>query len=126
MVQGGAREGRISLSRRHVLIPLSSPPLSTSPQLKIGTVSAQKETDPETHETAKKVEQDRLPHIDAAVVRVMKTRKVLDHNGLILEVTKQLSQRRVGFFLLPRVFPRVSARVQCCCRGGGRREEARG
>jgi cullin 3 len=32
---------------------------------------------------------------EAAVVRVMKSRKVLDHNSLIAEVTKQLGTRFV-------------------------------
>mmetsp|Transcript_25320 Transcript_25320/g.80122 ORF Transcript_25320/g.80122 Transcript_25320/m.80122 type:complete len:736 (-) Transcript_25320:24-2231(-) len=62
-------------------------------KVKIGTVAAQKETEPEKQETRQKVEEDRKPQIEAAVVRIMKARKVLDHNNIIAEVTRQLSAR---------------------------------
>jgi cullin 3 len=41
------------------------------------------------------VDDDRKPQIEAAIVRVMKARRVLDHNGVVREVTKQLSGRFV-------------------------------
>ena len=65
-------------------------------KVKIGTVSAQKESEPEKVETRQRVEDDRKPQIEAAVVRIMKARRVLDHNSLITEVTKQLSNRFVA------------------------------
>ena len=39
--------------------------------------------------------QSRQHSVDAAVVRIMKTRKTLEHNQLIIEVSKQLSHRFV-------------------------------
>ncbi|KAF5180491.1 Cullin-3b [Thalictrum thalictroides] len=62
-------------------------------KVKIGTVAAQKETEPENQETRQKVEEDRKPQIEAAIVRIMKSRRVLDHNNLVAEVTKQLQSR---------------------------------
>lgn len=62
-------------------------------KIKIGTVSAQKESEPEKQETRQKVEEDRKPQIEAAIVRIMKSRRLLDHNNIISEVTKQLQSR---------------------------------
>ncbi|KAL1187759.1 Cullin-3B [Cardamine amara subsp. amara] len=62
-------------------------------KVKIGTVAAQKETEPEKQETRQRVEEDRKPQIEAAIVRIMKSRRVLDHNNIITEVTKQLQSR---------------------------------
>ncbi|KAK3260197.1 Cullin-3A, partial [Cymbomonas tetramitiformis] len=62
-------------------------------KVKIGTVAAQKESEPEKQETRHKVEEDRKPQIEAAIVRIMKARRQLEHNNVIAEVTKQLSQR---------------------------------
>lgn len=62
-------------------------------KVKIGTVSAQKESEPEKQETRLKVEEDRKPQIEAAIVRIMKARRTLDHNSVVAEVTRQLSAR---------------------------------
>ena len=62
-------------------------------KVKIGTVVAQKESEPEKQETRQKVEEDRKPQIEAAIVRIMKSRRVLDHNNIVSEVTKQLQAR---------------------------------
>ena len=62
-------------------------------KVKISTVAAQKESEPEKLETRQKVEDDRKPQIEAAIVRIMKARRVLDHNAIVSEVTKQLQNR---------------------------------
>ncbi|PWA94803.1 Cullin [Artemisia annua] len=62
-------------------------------KVKIGTVVAQKESEPEKVETRQRVDEDRKPQIEAAIVRIMKARKVLDHNNIISEVAKQLQPR---------------------------------
>uniref|UniRef100_A0A0D9X4U3 Cullin family profile domain-containing protein n=1 Tax=Leersia perrieri TaxID=77586 RepID=A0A0D9X4U3_9ORYZ len=62
-------------------------------KVKIGTVAPQKETEPEKMETRQRVEEDRKPQIEAAIVRIMKSRRVLDHNSIVTEVTKQLQPR---------------------------------
>ncbi|KAL6562526.1 Cullin-3A [Orobanche gracilis] len=62
-------------------------------KVKIGTVVAQKESEPEKQDTRQRVEEDRKPQIEAAIVRIMKSRRVLDHNNIIAEVTKQLQSR---------------------------------
>lgn len=64
-------------------------------RIKIGTVVAAKENDTEKQQTRQRVDEDRKPQIEAAIVRVMKSRKTMEHNNLIAEVTKQLSQRFV-------------------------------
>ncbi|KAL1522667.1 hypothetical protein AB1Y20_017645 [Prymnesium parvum] len=64
-------------------------------RFKVATVSAQKETETEKQETRHKVDEDRKPQIEAAIVRIMKSRKEMEHNALISEVTTQLTARFV-------------------------------
>jgi cullin 3 len=59
----------------------------------VATVAATKENDKEKLETRHKVDEDRKPQVEAAIVRIMKSRKALDHNLLIAEVTQQLRVR---------------------------------
>eukprot|EP01111_Echinosteliopsis_oligospora_P008697 TRINITY_DN2462_c0_g1_i1.p1 TRINITY_DN2462_c0_g1~~TRINITY_DN2462_c0_g1_i1.p1 ORF type:complete len:745 (-),score=221.56 TRINITY_DN2462_c0_g1_i1:110-2344(-) len=53
----------------------------------------QKETAVEEKETRQKVNEDREHQIEAAIVRIMKARKSMEHANLIAEVTRQLSAR---------------------------------
>jgi len=65
-------------------------------KVKIGMVAATRETDIEKADTRERVEEDRKPQIEAAIVRIMKARKVLSHNDVIAEVTKQLAGRFIA------------------------------
>lgn len=51
------------------------------------------ESEPERSETKRKVDEDRKHEIEACIVRIMKSRKTLNHNQLIAEVVDQLSKR---------------------------------
>ena len=55
--------------------------------MKIQQASArQGEAEPERNETKKKVDEDRKHEIEACIVRIMKSRKQLNHNQLVSEV----------------------------------------
>ncbi|CAF92555.1 unnamed protein product, partial [Tetraodon nigroviridis] len=57
-------------------------------RVKIQTVAAkQGESDPERKETRQKVDDDRKHEIEAAIVRIMKSRKKMQHNVLVAEVS---------------------------------------
>lgn len=62
-------------------------------RVKINTISAKGESDPERMETRVKVDDDRKHEIEAAIVRIMKARKKMQHNLLVTEVTNQLKSR---------------------------------
>lgn len=82
-------------------------------RVKIQTVAAKGETEPERRETRNKVDEDRKHEIEAAIVRIMKSRKklavgfmfvlhaatvwlinfLLQHNLLVSDVTTQLKSR---------------------------------
>lgn len=62
-------------------------------RIKMQVISAAKENENERNQTRDRIDDDRRPLIDTAIVRIMKHRKVLDHNKLIMEVTSQLSSR---------------------------------
>ncbi|KAJ5077541.1 cullin-3a-related [Anaeramoeba ignava] len=57
--------------------------------------TSQTDSEPERQHTRQRVDEDRKIEIDAAIVRIMKSRKALIHNDLIVECTKQLSSRFV-------------------------------
>ncbi|XP_056637618.1 cullin-2 isoform X1 [Diorhabda sublineata] len=58
------------------------------------TAAVQKETPHEVEQTMNSVEEDRKMYLQAAIVRIMKSRKVLKHNLLIQEV---YAQSKVSF-----------------------------
>ncbi|XP_074657662.1 cullin-3-A-like [Tubulanus polymorphus] len=62
-------------------------------RVKIQTVAAKGESEPERKETRNKVDEDRKHEIEAAIVRIMKARKKMQHNVLVAEVTEQLKAR---------------------------------
>lgn len=62
-------------------------------RVKIQTVLAKGEMEPERKETRNKVDEDRKHEIEAAIVRIMKARKKRPHNLLVAEVTEQLKAR---------------------------------
>ncbi|XP_054282232.1 cullin-3-like [Macrosteles quadrilineatus] len=62
-------------------------------RVKIQTVAAKGESEPERRETRSKVDDDRKHEIEAAIVRIMKARKKMPHNILVTEVTEQLKCR---------------------------------
>lgn len=51
------------------------------------TAALQKETPQEVEHTMSSVDDDRKLYLQAAIVRIMKSRKILKHNALIQEVT---------------------------------------
>ncbi|CAJ0609508.1 unnamed protein product [Cylicocyclus nassatus] len=62
-------------------------------RIKVQLVTVKAETEPEKKQTRTEVEDDRKHEVEAAIVRVMKSRKSLTHNNLVTEVTQQLKQR---------------------------------
>ncbi len=62
-------------------------------RIKIPLVVTKQETETEPQEMREKIEEERQHMIEACIVRVMKARKQMDHNNLVIEVTKQLSSK---------------------------------
>ncbi|XP_055868404.1 cullin-3-B-like [Biomphalaria glabrata] len=63
-------------------------------RVKIQMVASNKgEAEPERRETRNKVDEDRKHEIEAALVRIMKARKKLQHNSLVAECTEMLKPR---------------------------------
>lgn len=60
----------------------------------------QGESDPERKETRQKVDDDRKHEIEAAIVRIMKSRKKMQHNVLVAEVSNPM----VVFLLMDSIF----------------------
>jgi len=51
------------------------------------------ESEPDRNETRRKVDEDRKHEIEACIVRIMKSRKTLNHNQLVSEGVEQLAKR---------------------------------
>lgn len=66
---------------------------SRARRIKLQVISARKENEVEKSQTRSRIDDDRRPVIDTVIVRIMKHRKVLEHNKLIVEVTNMLSSR---------------------------------
>jgi len=64
-------------------------------RVKITGVATGEKQQEENQEIREKIDEDRKHQIEAAIVRIMKSRKTLEHNNLIAEVTKQLQSRFV-------------------------------
>ncbi|KAK3829359.1 MAG: Cullin [Benniella sp.] len=62
-------------------------------RIKIQSIASKVETALELKETQEKVEDARKHMAEAAIVRIMKNRKTLDHNNLVTEVISQLQGR---------------------------------
>jgi cullin 3 len=62
-------------------------------RIKIATIANKTESSAEQRETRGRVEETRKHSTEACIVRIMKARKVADHNNLIAEVTQQLSTK---------------------------------
>ncbi|KAI7870829.1 Cullin [Spinellus fusiger] len=62
-------------------------------RIKIQSIVSKVENEGERKNTHDKVDEERKHQIEAAIVRIMKDRKVMEHNLLIAEVTKQLALR---------------------------------
>lgn len=56
-------------------------------------VLAKGESEPERRETRSKIDEDRKHEIEAAIVRIMKSRKKLCFANIVAEVTEQLKSR---------------------------------
>jgi cullin 3 len=62
-------------------------------KIRVGSAAGAKEEPAELSKTREKVEEDRKHQIEAALVRIMKSRKTLSHNELIAECTRLLQAR---------------------------------
>jgi cullin 1 len=73
---------------------LSLNPKFSSKKMKLNiTVTLQKETKEQTAETYKTIDEDRKLFVQAAIVRIMKARKVLNHVNLVAELLQQIQAR---------------------------------
>ncbi len=62
-------------------------------KIKIQTIIGKVENEGERKETQEKVDEERRHQIEACIVRIMKDRKVMTHNDLVLEVVRLLQAR---------------------------------
>jgi cullin 3 len=62
-------------------------------KIKVPTAFAKENKAAEKADVAEKVDEDRRHMVEATIVKVMKTRRKIEHNALIAEATKILSQK---------------------------------
>ena len=62
-------------------------------KVKILSISTKRENDQERDVMKNQIVDDRKPQIEAAIMRVMKSKKRLDHNGVVLHVTAQVRNK---------------------------------
>ena len=65
------------------------------------------------------IQQIRIHHIDSVIVRVLKARKRITHQQLVIEVTKHLSVRELSIhtrYACPRFFRLMFVNLLFCCR----------
>ncbi len=77
----------------HFLLESHLAPVSYFP-----VAAKQGESDPERKETRQKVDDDRKHEIEAAIVRIMKSRKKMQHNVLVAEVRNAHADTNFGLF----------------------------
>ncbi|CAG9464362.1 unnamed protein product [Pedinophyceae sp. YPF-701] len=65
-------------------------------RVRIGMVAAQREGERERQQTLEVLDQHRKPLVEAAVMRVMKGRRRMEHSALVAEVARQLAPRFVA------------------------------
>ncbi|KAI3383543.1 hypothetical protein SNEBB_005351 [Seison nebaliae] len=64
--------------------------VSKSKRVKITQLTYKLETEPERKEIDQKVEEDRKHEVEASIIRLMKSRKIMESDSIITDVTKQL------------------------------------
>jgi len=62
-------------------------------RMKVPLISAKEVAGPAEEEVPGAVEEERRHHVEATLVRIMKSRKTLSHNELVAETTRQLAVR---------------------------------
>lgn len=62
-------------------------------KIRIPVAHAKENKSAEKQEVSDKVDEDRRHMVEATIVKVMKTRRRIEHNGLLTECTKILSQK---------------------------------
>jgi len=62
-------------------------------RVKFGSGMSLKDQGPERQEARRRIEEDRKPQVEAALVRLMKARRTLPYNNIVAEITQQLSPR---------------------------------
>lgn len=66
---------------------------SKSSRVKISTISSRRENDHERASKSRQLSDDRKYQVEATIVRVMKAKKRLSHNDIVVEVTAQVKNR---------------------------------